>query len=345
MKKEIIKKSSIKDVASKAGVTIGTVSHVINGTAHVTEKTKRKVNEAINELHYKPNSMARGLRKKKSFMVGLLIPDITNEYYSQIAKSFMDMAHVDGYTVMLCGFQYSLEREKVELDILVEKSVDAIVVIGSNDDDIHILNSIRELGIPIVLGDRRSSDTNYPTVEFNNTETMQNIVTSLVQAGYTRIGYITEALAMSNLKDRYDGFISGMNNEGLTVNNESIIVDENLQMDKIGNSYKLMHAIIDEKNRTLPEVFIATSDLIAIGIMGAIKDAGLRVPEDLGIVGFDNLAISQFFEPALTTVMQDAEEIGMATWNLIMTHMKNRAEKSMHVVLPQQIIKRKSVDW
>ncbi len=342
MKKEIIKKPSIKDVASKAGVTIGTVSHVINGTAHVTEKTRQKVNKAIKELHYKPNSMARGLRKRKSFMVGLLIPDITNEYYSQVAKSFMDMAYTDGYTVMLCGFQYSLEREKVELDILVEKSVDAIVVIGSNDDDLHILNSIRELGIPIVLGDRRSSDTNYPTVEFNNTETMQNIVTSLVQAGYTRIGYITEALAMSNLKDRYDGFISGMNNEGLAVDKESIIVDENLQMDKIGNSYKLMHAIIHEKNRTLPEVFIATSDLIAIGIMGAIKDADLRVPKDIGIISFDNLAVSQFFEPALTTVNQNASKLGESTWNLVISYIKNKELKEVHKVLTQEIIIRKS---
>jgi len=104
----------MKEVAKKSGVTIGTVSHVINGTAPITHKTKKRVRKAIKELNYKPNSMARGLRRSESKMIGLLVPDITNEYYSRIARSFTDLAYSSGYTVMLCSFRYNINREQLE---------------------------------------------------------------------------------------------------------------------------------------------------------------------------------------------------------------------------------------
>ncbi len=191
------------DVAKKAGVTKGTVSHVINDTAPISEKTKNKVFKAIKELNYTPNAMARGLRRSESKMIGLLVPDITNEYYSQIARSFIDMAYEDGYTVMLCSFQYDLERERIELDVLVNKSVDAIVIIGGSNDDKALLSNVKKMGIPIILGDRsyENGKNIFPSVEFDNRSMVKQVINYLTKKNYTRIGFVTETLTMTNLKE------------------------------------------------------------------------------------------------------------------------------------------------
>ncbi len=345
-KKNIAKKSTMADVAKKAGVTKGTVSHVINDTAPISEKTKNKVFKAIKELNYTPNAMARGLRRSESKMIGLLVPDITNEYYSQIARSFIDMAYEDGYTVMLCSFQYDLERERIELDVLVNKSVDAIVIIGGSNDDKALLSNVKKMGIPIILGDRsyENGKNIFPSVEFDNRSMVKDVINYLTKKNYTRIGFVTETLTMTNLKDRYDGYMEGMREHHLEIKKDYIFVEKNLQLNKTTAGYDLMKQLLATKTiEELPEVFITTSDLVAIGMIGAIKDEGYSVPDDFGVVGYDNLSISAFLEPALTTIAQDANQIGSAAWDIVTQLLTKKNVYMPHLLLQQEFVIRKSI--
>jgi DNA-binding LacI/PurR family transcriptional regulator len=341
---EKIKPSTIIDVAKHAGVTIGTVSHVINGTAPITEKTKKKVRKAIYELNYKPNSMARSLRMNKSKMIGLLLPDIMNEYYAVIARSFTDSAYGEGYSVMLCSFQYDLNREKLELDVLLDKRVDAIVLFGGSNADEKLLSKIRKQGIPIILGDRSFENGIFPSLKFDNEAMVKKIVEVLKDKGYRKIGFVTETLTMTNLQDRYNGYLAGMSGQGLEINKQFIYTKKELQMDKLDNGFLFMKRLLEKNSKSeLPEVFIATSDLIAIGMMGAIKEAGLNVPQDIGIVGYDNISIASYVSPKLTTVMQDGKTIGTAAWDMTYQVLKKKASYIPHLVFEQKLIVRESI--
>ncbi|WP_105615670.1 LacI family DNA-binding transcriptional regulator [Vallitalea okinawensis] len=343
-KEKKLKKATMSDVAKRAGVTIGTVSHVINGTASISIKTKKRVQKAIKELHYIPNSMARGLRRSESKMIGLIVPDITNEYYSRIARSFTDLAYKEGYTVMLCSFQYDLSREQLELDVLVDKSVDAIVVIGGSDKDEKLLAEVKEIGIPIILGDRKSINNQYPVVEFDNRSMLKVVIKVLKEKGYTQIGFVTEKMDLTNLKDRYDGYIEGMKHNGLEIREEYMFIEEKLQLNKMKNGYDLMKDILtSRKNNRLPEVFITTSDLVAIGMIGALKSEGYNVPRDFGIVGFDDISMSAYSEPTLTTILQDPDKIGHATWDIVYQALKKEINYLPHLILKQELIIRNSI--
>lgn len=343
-KKAKSKKSTMTDVAKMAGVTIGTVSHVINDTASITTLTKKKVLKAIKALNYKPNSMARGLRRSESKMIGLLVPDITNEYYSLIARSFTDMAYKDGYTVMLCSFQYDLDREQIELDVLVDNSIDAIVVIGGCSDDEKMLLSVKERGIPVILGDRCVINNEYPTVTFDNRQMVKQVIGFLVEKGYRSIGFVTESLTMTNLRSRYDGYIDGLKEHDLAIKQQFIIIDACLQLNKVDNGYTLMKELVNSGSKIeLPEVFITTSDLIAIGMIGALKEEGYRVPDDVGFVGYDNLSVSAYLDPALTTVAQSPKMIGSAAWDIMINVLKKENDYTAHLVLQQDLVVRNSV--
>lgn len=345
-KKKNLKKSTMKEVASRAGVTIGTVSHVINGTAVITNKTKSNVLKAIKELNYKPNAMARGLRRSESKMIGLLIPDMTNEYYSRIIRIFTDLAYAEGYTVMLCSFQYNLEQERLELDVLVDKGVDAIVLIGGSDGDEKFLKEIDDWGIPIVLGDRNTKNKSYASVEFDNKLMVKTVVGYLAKKGYTKIGFVTEALteAMTNLTDRYNGYIEGMKENDLEINERCIFIEDSLQLNKMSNGYDLMEQVLKERVRSeMPEVFIASSDLLAIGMIEALRKGGYKVPDDFGVVGYDDLSISAYFNPALTTIRQDPNKISNAIWDMIINSLRNEVNDKQHIYIKQELIVRKSV--
>jgi len=340
------KKATMKEVAKRAGVTIGTVSHVINGTAPVTIKTKENVLNVIKELNYKPNVMAQGLRRSESKMIGLLVPDITNEYYSRIARSFINSAYSDGYTVMLCGFQHDYSKEKQELDVLVDKGVDAIVVIGGSSGDEKLLKRIADWDIPIVLGDRSTKANDYATVEFDNRSMVKLLVDYLAEKGYSRIGFVTESTteAMSNLMDRYNGYLDGMYANNLIINEKCVLIKEELKLNKIENGYKLMKDLLKGRARKeLSEVFITSSDLVAMGMINAIREAGYQVPKDFGVVGYDDLSISAYFNPRLTTIRQDPNKMSSAIWMSILQLLKKENTYKPHIYLQQNLKKRDSV--
>lgn len=330
----------MKDVAEKAGVTIGTVSNVINHTAGVSEKTNKKVLDAIRVLDYVPNSIARNMRLKKNHLVGLLIPNLTNNFHSRMASSFVDCAEKDGYTVLILGYEYSLEREKKALKILYENNVGTIVIANGSRDEKAIQKYMNQ-GIRFVLADRRTELPGVSYVEFDNVKIMHEIIGMLHKKGYSRIGFISEPLNLTNLTDRYKGYKEAMKHYGHEFKEEDVFVSERLCLNNIENGYLYMDALLKEnKKEKLPEVFIISSDLQAIGAEKAILDHGYRIPEDFAIVGCDNLKISNYVSPRLTTINQDRVLLGERLWNLVKS--KNENMEIENITLQQSLVMRES---
>jgi DNA-binding LacI/PurR family transcriptional regulator len=315
MQKNQSKVNTIRDVAEQAGVSTATVSHVINSTKNISEETKNKVYEAINSLNYSPNALARGLRVNQTKLIGLIVPDITTEFYNCFAKGFIDSAYANGYTVALCGTQYDANREMMEVEALVERRVDGFVFVGGGFGD-DLINRMIDRNIPVVLADRSINKQNVKTVQFDNYSAMRNLIQLLKEKGYSKIGYISETITMSNLADRFEGFKRGLNDQSLEYTKEYVHINDCFQLDKINNSYLFVKDLV-EKGTELPQVFVTTSDLIAAGTITALKEKGFRIPEQIAVTGYDDIMIAQYLQPPLTTVFQDKTMMGIITWDLM----------------------------
>lgn len=341
-KRTKVKKPTMVDVAAKAGVTIGTVSHVINKTAPISDETTERVLAAIKELGYKPNSIARALRTKKSYVIGFLLPDVTNDFYSPVLSSFIDSAYQDGYTVLVVSYQYSSKREEIEMERLADKNVDGILLFNGCDD-LALLQRMRAEGMPIVIADRRVDELDLPTVEFDNVATVSKVIGMMCKKGYKRIGFLSESTRLRNLNDRYEGYKKGLMENGLSVNPELVYISEDMEMNNLEKGYSYIKRILENTDKeNLPDSIFATTDLLAIGAVRAFKEAGFRIPEEIGVVGFDNISFTDFIEPKLTTVEQDKTLMGRITWDIMKSTLAGENKKTQHVILPQKIIVRES---
>ncbi|MCI9132804.1 MAG: LacI family transcriptional regulator [Lachnospiraceae bacterium] len=339
--KKIKKRATVKDVAERAGVTIGTVSHVINGTAPISKQTVGRVRQAIEELDYVPNSAARNIRKKEKNLVGMLIPKITNSFYSLIASTFIDEADREDITVSLVGYEYSLEKERRGLYNLMQNNVDTIVIAGGSAGDEEYIRPLLDRGLHVVLADRRSTFSNVSSVEFDNQRVLSQAVGYLKDKGYATIGFLGESLVLANLYERLYGYREALGQHGYTYGDQYVFISDAFYQDHVENGYLFTREILGTHRREeLPDAFIITSDLIAIGAMKAMREAGYRVPGDFGVMGFDDLEISSYVQPALTTIKQDRVLLGKELWRLVKAGRQGEAAE--HVRLGQELIIRDS---
>ncbi len=339
--KKIKKSATIIDVAKKAGVSVGTVSNVINKTVTVSDITLKKVNDAIKQLKFKPNDIARSLRSTNTKLIGLLVPDIT-DFYMNIAKNFMKLAYENGYTVLLLDYDYYYKREISQLEMLLEKRVSGAIIMGGSHDD-EYLKKLSKEGLKMLLLDRRISDSDISSIEFDNVSTIRRLIGELNKNGYKRIGFISETIAMTNLEDRYKGFLRGMTENRLKINEEHIYIYKELQLDKRRHGFEIMKELLDNQPlEKLPQVFIATSDFIAAGAMDAIREKGYSIPDDIAITGFDNSVISEYTTPTLTTVMQDSMAMGKLAWDIMQGMISESAPVKRQMLLSQEILFRNS---
>ncbi len=333
------KMATIIDVAKLSGVSVGTVSNVLNGTAKVSHTTQQKVHEAIEALNFRPNDMARSLRFTKTRLVGFLAPDI-NEFYNSVAKHFVEYAYQSGYTVLYSGCGYSKERERDLIDLLLQKRAEVIVVIGGNFDEEYLCD-LNDKGTKLLLLDRHIDNSGIPSVEFDNASTVRNLVGLLKMSGHKKIGFFSETICMTNLEDRYRGYVRGIADIRARLNSDYIFISDSLQMNKKTNAYLAMKHLL--KTRTLeelPDVFIVTSDYVAVGMMDAIHECGLRIPEDIGITGFDNSVICEYLSPPLTTIEQDVQKMGEIGWSVAQKMINGSLKTDKRILLAQKLIVR-----
>lgn len=331
---------TMQDVARQANVTIGTVSHVINGTAKISAETTKRVNEAIQLLNYRPNPHAQALRKARAKSIGCLIPDMTTNFYANFISSFVEHAYEASYSVSVINFQHNPKYEMAEIENLIAKNVDAILLYNGFDDN-SSLEMIQQANIPLILIDRYQEGCS--CISFNNSQTIANLIHLLKASGHTKIGYLSESIIIQNLNDRYVGFITGMQKYGLETDIRNVLINRHPQVDNLSIGYRLMKERLSKGGlQNLPSVFIASSDLIAFGAMRAIREAGLTIPDDLSIIGCDNLQMTEYVDPPLTTIQQSYQDIAAQTWKTLCSLLEKPDCGPIVSSLPQHLVIRKS---
>lgn len=331
---------TMKEVAKRAGVTIGTVSHVINGTASISAETKQRVWDVIEETHYTPNPMASYMRSKKSKIIGLLLPDLNNHFFAKTASEFTALAYENGYTVLILENGYSLEKEKQNIQILIRNNADAVFVMCGFHDE-SLLEELLKRKKTVIFADRDSDAEAIPCIQFDNHKIMMEIVSLAKEKGCDSVGFLCETLELTNLKERFAGYRQALAANGYSYRPEHVFLSETLRMNHIQNGYAYMKEILQtHKREELPKAWITSSDLSALGAIRAFEEAGYQVPKDFLIVGWDNLEVSEFISPKLTTVLQDQKKLGREMWKLFLKSMKG--ESVQRIILEQELIQRES---
>lgn len=311
-----MKKVTIVDVAKKAGVAVSTVSHVLNNTANVSEATKTKVLEAIDWLEYRPDAIAKAMRQKHTGLIGVVVQDITGEFYAKCTAKILKLAEQKGYATLLCNSVSDKESAVSGVNALIERRVDGLIFAGGCYDN-DIITKVKDCGIPIVLGDRKIEGIS--SVRFDNKIVLENLTEKFYKCGYRKFLYMSEPTSIQdNLKERYEGFLK-ISKKYPDVRCERIF-DDILDKNKIEGGYKLFKERIKQD---MPDIIFTSNDMIAIGVISAAIEEGIRVPDDIAVVGFDDVSISKYVNPPLTTIFQDAELLGKKCFEMYCKIVEN----------------------
>ena len=293
---------TINDVAKKANVSVATVSRVINNSSHkVNAKTKERVLNAVKELDFHPNAVAKSLQKRKTNTIGVLIPDISNPYYAEIVRGIQDYAEEIGFSAFLQNTDRDIQKVIRDIYLLREKNVEGILFSGGiiTDEVQNALGSLREKAL--VVG-RQKIDM--PSIRIDNKNLTLRIVEYLISLGHRKIGFIGGPKASVTTEDRYRGYIKGIKAHNCLYNKEyALYGDLTLQ-----SGYEKASQMLSYGNR--PTAIVTANDQIAFGTIKAIKDKGLRVPDDIAVTGFDNTPLTKYFEPTITTIHIPRYEMG-----------------------------------
>lgn len=335
------KKVTITQVAQYAGVSVGTVSNYLNGTVSVSPEKAERVQQAVNDLEYTPDALASSLRRKSSKTIYVLTPNLRNAFYTNIISALMECAYKAGYSVSISGYEYSDERERKQLRILEScKQGSSVIIFNGYNDETEIRRLVKK-DMHVILADRQTLVKNTSSVNYENYQIVFDLVRLLKEKGYRTIGLMAELTELENIRKRRDSFIEAMHYYGFENPEHYVFADKSLSLDKLRNSYLYMKWLLENNDtKELPKAWIATSDYLAIGMMRAINEKGYSIPGDFGIVGFDNLDLSGYINPRLTTAEQDQELFGKKLWEVV-KKMKQTG-KTEQVILPQKIIIRES---
>lgn len=327
---------TIYDVAREAGVSMATVSRVVNNNPNVKPQTRKKVFEAIERLGYRPNAVARGLASKKTTTVGVVIPDISNAMYSEVVRGIEDIANMYHYNMILCNSDKRKEKEIRVINTLLEKQVDGLLFMGGEVTDEHV-EAFRN-AVPIVLCATTDANHAIPSVDIDHEGAAYDAVKYLINHGHRNIGMIS-----GNLQDptsglaRYNGYRRALEEAGIELRESHV---------RIGNyryesGVDLMKYFLELEDR--PTAIFTATDEMAIGAIHAIQDQGLRVPEDISVISVNNAPMASMVRPQLTTVAQPMYDIGAVSMRLLTKLMKKEPVTDTVVVLPHELITRKSV--
>lgn len=328
---------TIKEVAQKAGVSVSTVSRVLTNNAPVKPETREEVQEAIKQLGYSPNAVARSLRKKVSRTIGLVIPDITNPFFPDIAKGVEDSAKEAGYHVILSNVGNDPQSEEEVIQLLRERQVDGVILVSSSPVGTY-LHKFHNEGMKIVTVDREFKDVEVDAVICDNVSGSYQATRHLIELGHQEIAIITGPMELNITQDRLEGYKKALREKGLPVLERWIW--------KAGFSFNQGYSITEEnfEKENIPTAIFASSDIAAVAAISAIEKHGLKVPEDISVVGFDDIKLATLVKPTLTTVAQPTYEMGKQAVDLLVGGIKRGRKKAKRLVLPTKLVVRDSTD-
>lgn len=326
---------TIYDVAREANVSMATVSRVVNGNPNVKPTTRKKVQATIDRLGYRPNAVARGLASKKTTTVGAIIPDISSTFYSELTRGIEDIATMYKYNIILSNSDQNKNKEFHLINTMLEKQVDGIIFMGGKVTEEHI-KEFQTSHVPVVLAATQDENNILPSVNIDYEVAAFEATQQLINKGNNQPAIITGESHIQSNNLKYDGYFRALSEAGIEY-------DENLMFKNDANYNGGILAV--EKLLTLSErptsVFV-TTDEMAVGVIHGIQDAGLRVPEDIEVIGFNNTRISMMVRPTLTTVVQPMYDIGAVSMRLLTKFMNKEEVDEQTVVLPHRISERDS---
>jgi LacI family transcriptional regulator len=327
--------ATIREVAQSAGVSYATVSHVINNTRLVSQETRERVLAAMDALNYRPNALARSLRQGKTNTLGLVLPDSANPFFAEISRSIEDEAFKKGYSVFLCNTELDIQRELFYVDVLSKKQVDGIIFIAAGDQA-DSLDFLRSRNMPVVLIDRDLPNVEVDAVLSDNQLGGFLATRHLLDLGHTRIACIAGPSSITPSAERIIGYRRALEEAGLSYD-ESLILRGDYHAQ---SGMEITHSILKMDPR--PTAIFALNDLMALGALRAAAEAGCSVPQDLAVVGYDDLEIAHFTNPPLTTIAQPKKEIGAQAVHLLVDRMSQRNRPPTRLVLAPELIIRRS---
>jgi DNA-binding LacI/PurR family transcriptional regulator len=327
--------TTMRDVARHAGVSIQTVSCVINETGNISADTRSRVLQSIEELNYRRNPIARSMRTQQTRMIALVVMDITNPVLSVIASTIEADAYAQDYSVLLYNTGIDPTREQIYLDEIGDRRADGVIIINA----IERANAAQliDAQVPTVLIDCAVPNSLLPTVSVDNVQGAYLATDYLVKLGHHRIAHIGGSSGVQIARQRELAYLKALADAGLSYRRS--FPSPTIQWG-YANGYRAMHELLQENER--PTAVFAASDELAIGAYRALAEAGLRIPDDISIVGFDNIEAAAYTNPPLTTVHQPFPELGHRALSLLLDMLDGTNPRPGNVVLPAELIVRQS---
>lgn len=329
---------TIKDVANRAKVSVGTVSNVLSGLVPVRPKLRDRVLAVIQELDYHPNSVARSLKTKQTKMLGMVISDITNPFFPQIARGAENAALEHGYLLVVFNTDDSVEREKQVLSVMRARRMDGILlVVAPNAGDFSHIEGAIASGVPIVCLDRTPRGIPVDLVSIDNVKGAAMCVRHLIQAGHSRIGIITGSMELQTGRDRLRGYELAHQEEKLLID-RSLIKEGDFRSD---SGYRLGKELLFGRQR--PTALFACNGLMGLGVVKALNELRLECPRDVALAVFDDIPAAELFRPHLTAVCQPSYQIGYEGAKLIIQRIEGKLpKKRVRLLLEPELKTRES---
>ena len=330
--------TSIREVAKRAGVSLGTVSNVLNRPEIVAEETRQRVLQVIEEIGFVRNGSARQLRAGRSQHIGLVVLDVANPFFTEVARGVEDLANEKGYVVILCNSDDSLEKESHYLHVLTEQRTQG-VLITPVQSDAGYLQQLRQHGTAVVLLDRPSRSKDLCSVSVDDVRGGELATAHLLAQGHTCIGFVHGPLSIRQCADRRRGVLRAVKAAGLDPNRAIIDITTRAQNAREGEESveKLLSA------STRPTAVFCANDLLALGVMRGLIKLGLSIPADMALVGYDDVEFASVLATPLTSIRQPKYELGRAAAELLLDEANNPAtHEHRHIVYQPELIVRAS---
>lgn len=323
------KAASIYDVARESGVSVFTVSAVVNNKSHVGRKLRERVEAAIRKLNYRPNLLARSLAARRTHTIGMIVPDIGNPFFPMVVRGAEDAAKKHGYNLLLCNSDDSLDKEEQEIELLLSKRVDGILLTKAAEDFRPTLRQmIKDSNTPFVLVMRTYPQLTKDAVITDDYQGAYDAVCHLSRAGRRRIGLISGPLKVSNAQARWQGFHDALKAQGLPFEQQLVVEGDY----RIESGFRAGHALLSHR----PDGIYVANHLMTVGLLKAAEEMGLACPADFGLVSFDDYPWLGVFRPRLTTVELPKHQLGSEAAELLISRISgSRAKAAVRKLQPE----------
>jgi LacI family transcriptional regulator len=329
--------STIRDVAEKAGVSAMTVSRVINKQSGVSAKTRNRIEQALRELDYSPNRGPARQTRPGSQLIGMIVPDLSNPFFAPLVRGAEQTASKAGYRMLICNSESDLRLERDYVDDLVTHDIAGLIIAPVSDRSKEHLDRLKQSGVPIVLLDRTIADFESDSVTVENKESAERITEHLIKIGHSKIVFVSDSMDVSSGRERRFGFDKAMHTAGIEVHENMIVTTT---ADIVGGQRAAQELLALDPR---PTAIVAVNNMTALGIMASFRELGIRVPQDIALVCFDDVQHLAIISPVLTVIDQPADTMASVAAQMLVERMNGKAGKASRTVrFPAKLIVRES---